>query len=162
MHSTTASFGGFQVQADHVDQLVLELWVVGQLEGLHPMRLEPAGIPDPLHRRQADTDPIGNGATRPVGVTLGLGVQGQLDDLGDLLFADRGLAAAPPADLTQLGQPVLGEPVSPRADGADRDPIRCAMWLLATPSAASSSALARWTCRCGAACEATNPSDATR
>jgi hypothetical protein len=49
-------------------------------------------------------------------------VQGQLDDLGELLLADRGLAAAPPADLPQLGQPVLGEPVPPRADGADRDP----------------------------------------
>ncbi len=34
--------------------------------------------------------------------------------------------------------------------------------VAATPSAASSSALARWTCRCGAACEAANPSNATR
>jgi hypothetical protein len=65
---------------------------------------------------------VGHGATRPVGVPLGLGVQRQLDDLGDLLPADRGLAAASPADLIQLGQPVLGEPVPPRADGADRDP----------------------------------------
>ena len=68
------------------------------------------------------TRPCRHGATRPVGVPLGPGVQGQLDDLGDLLPADRGLAAVSPADLTQIGQPVLGEPVPPRADGADRDP----------------------------------------
>jgi hypothetical protein len=38
-------------------------------------------------------------------------------------------------------KPVPFEPApSPRADGADRDPIRCVMWLLATPSAASSNA----------------------
>ncbi len=49
-----------------------------------------------------------------------------------------------------------------RVDLFYNTPIRCAMWLLATPSAASSSALARWTCRCGAACEAANPSNATR
>ena len=97
-----------------------------------------------------------------MGVTLGLGVQGQLDDLGDLLLADRGLAAASPADVTQLVQPFLGEPVPPRADGADRDPDMLFDVALATPAAASSSALARWTCRCGAACEAANPSNATR
>ena len=68
-----------------------------------------------------DPPRVGHGAIRPVGVSLGLGAQGQLDDLGDLLPADRGLAAASSADLTQLGQPVLGEPVPPRADGADRD-----------------------------------------
>ena len=44
-----------QVQPDHVDELLLEPLVVGELERLHLVRLQAARRPDPLHRRRADT-----------------------------------------------------------------------------------------------------------
>ena len=42
------------IEPDDVAQLVDERGVVGQLELPHPMRLEPMGAPDALHRTDAD------------------------------------------------------------------------------------------------------------
>ena len=45
-----------QVQTHHVDELLLEVAVIGEFEGLHQMGLEPSRRPDPLHRRRAHPD----------------------------------------------------------------------------------------------------------
>src|SRR6476659_3547955 len=72
----------------------------------------------------------------------------QIDDLVDLGLRDRRFAATTLANLTQLRQPFLGEPVSQLfTDAGDTDNDR-AIAVLATPSAAISSALARTTSRC--------------
>ena len=42
------SLGRVQVEPDDIDELLLEGRVVGQLEGLDPMRSDLPGPPDPL------------------------------------------------------------------------------------------------------------------
>jgi len=54
-----------QIQPDDVDEFLLEPRVVGQLEGLDPMRLQPAGGPDPLHRRRRSSFSSVSGRSRP-------------------------------------------------------------------------------------------------
>jgi hypothetical protein len=54
-------------KTDNVVQLVDELAVARQLELAHAMRLEPMGVPDPLHRADADPDLFGHHLGRPMG-----------------------------------------------------------------------------------------------
>ena len=54
------------VEADHVLELVGEFGVVGDLEGPHPMRLQPLSHPDPSHRRGTDPDRLGHRRRGPM------------------------------------------------------------------------------------------------
>ena len=83
--------GRVQIQADDIDELLLEARVVGELERLHLVRLQAARGPDPLHRRRADPVRLGHRPAAPVRLTDRLLVQRRLDDLGDLLRRDRRL-----------------------------------------------------------------------
>ena len=55
------------IKTDNVAQLGDELAVARQLELTHAMRLEAMGVPDPLHRADADPDLFGHHLGRPMG-----------------------------------------------------------------------------------------------
>src|SRR6266540_4362405 len=103
-----------EVQPDDIDQLLLEPAVVGQLERLHPVGLQPPRGPDPLHRRRGDPGHGGHRAATPVGVPRRLAVQRQINHLSDLLRRDRRLTAPTLAHLTEVDQPPLREVRPPR------------------------------------------------
>lgn len=54
------------VEPDPIRQLLHELGIAAEFEGPGPMRLEPMGLPDPVHGFQAHTDHGSQGASRPV------------------------------------------------------------------------------------------------
>ena len=68
-------------------------------------------------------------------------MQGQLDDLGDLVPADRGLTAPALAYLTELDNPSAAKRSRQDRTVATDTPTSVAIALLATPSAASNNAL---------------------
>ena len=55
------------IEADDVAQLGDKLAIARQLELAHAVRLEPVGVPDPLHRADADPDLLGHHPGRPMG-----------------------------------------------------------------------------------------------
>ena len=55
------------IKTDNVAQLGDKLAIARQLELAHAMRLEPMGVPDPLHRADADPDLLGHHFGRPMG-----------------------------------------------------------------------------------------------
>src|SRR5260370_2493371 len=78
--------GGVQVQADDVDELLLEPLVIGDLERPDPVRLDAAGGPDPLHRRRADPLRPRHAPARPVVLARRLLMKGGVPDRLDLLL----------------------------------------------------------------------------
>jgi hypothetical protein len=54
-----------EIEANHVDQLVGELWIARPLERADPMRLKPMCLPDALYRAQRDSHRCGHGASGP-------------------------------------------------------------------------------------------------
>src|SRR5450755_669223 len=111
-----------QIDADHIDQLLIETAVIGELEGAHQMRLEPTSGPHTLHRRWAHPGRLGHRPAAPVRLASRLGLLGQPDDLVDLLRRD--LRLTPPAGTnpTQLGQALLREATPPGHHTRRRDP----------------------------------------
>src|SRR5215210_3530223 len=89
------TLGRIEVEPDHIDQLLLEARVVGQLEGPYQVRLDAPGGPDALHHGLGDPGVSRHGPTRPVRLCGRGGVEGVVDDGLDRLLRDRGLA--PPA-----------------------------------------------------------------
>ena len=86
--------GRVHVEADDVAHLVGELGIVGELEGLDLVGLEPMRVPDALHRRMADPQMLSQAAHAPlrrVGRHL---MQGRLDNAPDHRIAELGLAPA--------------------------------------------------------------------
>ena len=59
--------GRIDIEADDIAQLVDELGIGGELELLHPMRLQPMGAPDALHRTYGDADLFGHHRSGPMG-----------------------------------------------------------------------------------------------
>jgi hypothetical protein len=57
--SSASASAKASIQADDVGELVLERRIVGDLEGVHQMRFQPACFPDPLHSVPADTGMLG-------------------------------------------------------------------------------------------------------
>jgi hypothetical protein len=69
------------IKTDNVAQLGDELAVARQLELTHAMRLQPMGVPDPLHRAETDPDLFGHHLGRPMGDLarrIGLGLRWSL------------------------------------------------------------------------------------
>ena len=81
--------GWVQVQANDVADLLDELGIGRQLEGVDQMRLEPKGPPDPADGRLRQADLAGQRSGRPVGRIGGRLLQGQDQHLLDLLIGDR-------------------------------------------------------------------------
>jgi hypothetical protein len=105
---------------DHVADLLEEVGVVGQLERLGAVGLQPERPPDPADRRLRQAGGLGHAAGAPVGSVPGLGLQRLGDDLLDVRVGD--LARRPGARL--VGHPVeapLDEPPPPLADGLGGD-----------------------------------------
>ena len=70
------------VEARDVLDLLGEGRIVGALEGAQPVWLQMVGVPDALHRAQADADSPGHGAAGPVcDLARGLGA-GECEDPG--------------------------------------------------------------------------------
>src|SRR5680860_744957 len=123
-----------EVEPDDVDELLFELRVVGQLEGLDQVRLQASCRPDPLHRGGTDALCLCHRAAAPVRLAR----RGRLlrgpHDLGDLVLRDRRFAPPTRGDLTELDQALLGEPIPPGlarratapAPAAPADAARCA------------------------------------
>ncbi len=110
-----------QVQTDDVDELFLEARVVGPLEGLDPIGLDPARGPDPLHRRGRHPGSPGHRPTAPMRSPRRRLMPGKPDDLLDRLGRDRRLRTPTRAHRREILQTVLGEPLPPRRDGPRRD-----------------------------------------
>jgi len=59
--------GWVEVEPDHIMELLDEVGIVGELEGLDQMGLEAVGVPQALHRGFADAATFGHRAATPVG-----------------------------------------------------------------------------------------------
>ena len=77
------------IQPDNIVELVSELWIVGELELLVVMGLQPVFLPDGAHRTGADPRRFGHHVRRPVrGLPGGVG-QRQSNHLLDHFASDR-------------------------------------------------------------------------
>ena len=84
------------VEADDVLDLFGEGGVVGTSEGAPAVRLHVAGVPDALHRAQADADRLGHGPAGPVGGRAGRRFPtGHRDHAGDRRRRQRWLPRRP-------------------------------------------------------------------
>src|SRR5664280_2454899 len=96
---TTARSG--EVEANHVDQLLLEPRIVRDLERIHLPRSQLVIPPDPGHGVLADPHPLGKGPCRPVRAgVIGLLVQRSPHHLGHSALRQPGLTASTRGDLT--------------------------------------------------------------
>ena len=68
------------VEANDILELLGEFGVVGELEGAHPMRLEPVPFPDAPHRGGADPYRLGHRRRGPMGRLMRRLLVGQGDD----------------------------------------------------------------------------------
>ena len=84
-----------KVKADDILHLVDKLLVVGQLERLHQMRLEPVGGPDTLHAGVAEPDRLGERTRRPMRGRRPRLVQRYVDNPGNHRGTQRLLPAGP-------------------------------------------------------------------
>src|SRR3982751_938420 len=75
-HSTTARSGWVVIEADHVDDLLHEQRVGGQLEPVLDVRFEVEPLPDPPDRGLAQAAALRHRRPRPVGGVLRQLLQG--------------------------------------------------------------------------------------
>ena len=85
------------------------------------MRLELVILPDALDGVLADLLSPGQGARAPVGGPLGFGVQGGLDDAGNHLAVEGGLASTAWLDLPDTADTMLHYPTTPQRHGPALD-----------------------------------------
>lgn len=74
-----------QIDTDNVRQLLHEAFVPGELESLHPVRLQSVRIPNSVHSSMADSLDFGHRSCRPVSRVFGGTVQSCFDNLMDFL-----------------------------------------------------------------------------
>ena len=110
-----------QVQPDHVADLVDELRIARQLEGVGQVWLEPKRLPDPPDGGLAQPRPLGHRRPRPVRGILGGLLQGGHHHRLNLLIADRA-GRARPRLIDQPFQPPGHKPRPPLAHGRQRHP----------------------------------------
>ena len=79
-------FGRLQVQPDNIPKLFDKPFVCGDFEGLHPMRLQPVVLPDALNGHMRQSRLLRQRARTPMGRSLWLPMQGQLDHVLYLLI----------------------------------------------------------------------------
>ena len=73
-------FRRVEIEANDILELLLEMFVVGELEGSYPVRFDPVCSPYPAHARRANSNFAGHGCPAPMGSSLGLFFQRQADD----------------------------------------------------------------------------------
>ena len=76
------------------------------------MGLEMVGLPDVVDGGLADSLVFGHGAATPMGHSLGLGLQGGLDNGADLVAVIVGLAPASGGDFPESVESLLGKACS--------------------------------------------------
>ena len=75
-----AVFRRVDIEANNVLELLLEMLVVGELEGSYPVRFNPVCSPYPAHARRANSNFAGHGCPAPMGSSIGLFFQRKADD----------------------------------------------------------------------------------
>ncbi len=109
--------GRVQIQAHHILQLVLEVWILAELEGPDSVGVQPMGSPDPLHERRIRPQMPSQGAGRPVSGS-GRGRLGRrLQDTCDQRVARLGRTPAAGHILDEAGQALSNDAVPPQAHG---------------------------------------------
>jgi hypothetical protein len=112
--------GRVQIEPDDVAHLLDQLGVVGELEVLNPVGLEPEGLPDPAHREVTETAALGHAAPAPMSGVARHFLQGGGHHRLHLVVADR--ARGPRARLVEEPrQSTLDVARPPLADGVVRD-----------------------------------------
>ncbi len=123
-----------EIEADHVHDLLDELLVVGQLEGLRQMRLQPVRRPDALHAGVAESYGLGELACRPMRPRRRLLVQRHRDHPRNHRCRQRLLATRPGRIAFQPGDAAGKVVVAPAVGGPlgltqrphnRRDPVSC-------------------------------------
>ena len=123
--------GRVQIQTDHVPEFLRELRVVGHLEGLHHMRLDVVGAPDPVDGVRRQPRRGGHGAhapSRPRRRRLGC----PEDNVFDLLGGDRG-SSPPTGPIPQARQPLPVKTLRPLVHTSLADAEFCRHLLLRQP-----------------------------
>ena len=113
--------GWIQIQADDVSDFLDEEGIVGQLEGLRQVRLDPEPREPTLHRALGDAFGLGHQTDTPVLGVVGLVLQGPVDQSGDLFV----VVAAGPARTQAIVQSLNAEfqkASAPLADSCQRGP----------------------------------------
>lgn len=111
---------GDRVEPHHVDQLLLEAGIVRQLEGPHQVGPDAPGEPDALHHGLGVPGVGGHGPTGPLGLALGGGVQGVVDEGLDAFLGDRRLPPPgpwPPCRCARCRRSETGPPRQHRSAG---------------------------------------------
>ncbi len=141
-----------------VDELLLELGVVGQLERGDQVRFETARGPDALHRRRAT--PCAVAIDRQLQCVPPAGVSSRVARTISATFSAEilDLRPRPGATCPNLVTPCAANRSRQAGTLPGETPNRAAIAVLATPSAANSNACARTTSRCGAVADLLNAS----
>jgi hypothetical protein len=116
-------FGRVEIQAADVVDLLDELRVLGQLEPLLAVGLQPEGMPDPQHRVLGHPSLASHRPRRPVRRVLGRTLQRPGDHRLHLIVGDRA-GSSRPGLIQQSLKPALGEPVAPLRDRRRRHALQ--------------------------------------
>src|SRR5664280_622400 len=101
-------------EAHHVDQLVLEVRVVGDLERLDQVGLQSPGLPFPLHRGPREPTVCSHGAVRPVGGIRWRGVAG---------VVERDTPRVSPMTVLAIPSPAINRPFASRTARCGRETL---------------------------------------
>jgi hypothetical protein len=104
--------GRIQIQADDVFQFLHKLRIVAELEGSHPVRLQPMGAPDAPHAGRANAGGTCHGARGPVRGVGRLLVQRHLHHLLHAVVGD-GARLARPRRILQKGRDAARQKAAP-------------------------------------------------
>ena len=108
------------VQADDVPDLLDAERVLGKLERLGAVGLQPERTPDPTDGGLGHAGGLGHPPCTPVGGSLGLGLERFRDDLLDIRVSDLTWGTRPFL-VSESVDPSLDEPAAPLADGLGGD-----------------------------------------
>jgi hypothetical protein len=123
-----------EVQADDIDELGLEVRIVGQLEAVHLPRFEVARPPDASHGVLPHAVPLRHRPGRPVRrVVIGPSVQRVVHDGLDDLDRDLRLPAPPRSDHPDSLDTHLQETGPPTPDGISIDPAAASDLIVGHP-----------------------------
>jgi hypothetical protein len=114
--------GRVEIEPHDIGELLHKTGITRHLEGLHPVRGQTVGIPNPVYRGSAHPDGSGQSAAAPVRLARRLLLLSRADNRLHLGGAVTGLAPSSRRDLGQALQASLGKAPLPLADGGLADP----------------------------------------
>lgn len=112
---------GIEIEADHVVELLDELFVATDLERPNKMGLEAMLLPDAAHCGFADPVHVGHGPSAPMGRGGRLRVQSRLNNGADLLCRNARDAARAWSIVLEARDPQGQKPLAPQLHGRPRD-----------------------------------------